>query len=161
MVLYRAAVVYPGVSSTYVEPLKLWAQQLPAPSSEVVHITVSDVTLLGKGLMHRCNQMLRLVHPAILAVRFRCPVVAVQALCRQSSRKLVRIPHESGTQVIDTKDLQHIWTADLGVSHVAPRKRLLEPLPFGVRVVSGKWWESLSACPIIPGCCHVVPTLPL
>ena len=42
-------VAYPGVPSTDLEPLKLWAQQLPAPSPEVVHITVSDVTLLGES----------------------------------------------------------------------------------------------------------------
>ena len=50
---------YPGVPLTNLEPLKLWAQQLPAPSPEVMHINVSDVTLLGKSWMHRCNQMLR------------------------------------------------------------------------------------------------------
>ena len=32
---------YPGVPSTDLEPLKLWAQQLRALSPEVVHITVS------------------------------------------------------------------------------------------------------------------------
>ena len=57
---------YPGVPSTDLEPLKLWAQQLPAPSPEVVHINVSDVTLLGKTWMHRCNQMLRQVHPVFV-----------------------------------------------------------------------------------------------
>ena len=65
-------------------------------------------------------------------------------------------PHEFGTRVHDTKDLQHGWTADLGVRQVAPKKELLEALPFGVRVLSGEWWESLSACPIIPEWCHVV-----
>ena len=120
--------------STDLEPLKLWAQQLPAPSPEVVHITVSYVTLLGKSWMHRCNQMLRLVHPAIHAVRFRFHVAAVQNLCQQSSRKLTGTPHEFGTRVIDTKNVQHGWTADLGVSHVAPKKGLLEPLPFAVGV---------------------------
>ena len=148
---------YPGVPSTDLEPLKLWAQQLPTPSPKVVHITVSDVTLLGKSWMHRCNQMLRLVHPAIRAVHFRFPVAAVQHLCQQSLGELIGTPHEFGTRVIDTKDLQHGWTADLGVSHVAPKKGLLEALPFGVGVVSGEWWESLSACPIIPEWCHVVP----
>ena len=148
---------YPGVPSTDLEPLKLWAQQLPAPSPEVVHINVTDVTLLGKSWMHRCNQMLRQVHPALRAVRFRFPVAAVQDLVQQSSGKLIGTPHEFGTRVHDTKDLQHGWTSDLGVSHVAPKKGLLEPLPFGVGVVSGEWWESLSACPIIPEWCHVVP----
>ena len=148
---------YPGVPSTDLEPLKLWAQQLPAPSPEVVHITVSDVTLLGKSWMHRCNQMLRPVHPAIRAVRFRFPMAAVQVLCRQSSGKLIGTPQEFGTRVMGTKDLQHGWTANLGVSHVAPKKGLLEALPFGVGVVSEEWWESLSACPIIPEWCHVVP----
>ena len=70
--------------STDLEALKLWAQQVPAPSPGVVHIIVSDVTLLGKSWMHRRNQMLRLVHPAIRAVRFRFLVVAVQDLCQQS-----------------------------------------------------------------------------
>ena len=148
---------YPGVPSTDLEPLKLWAQQLPAPSPEVVQITMSDVTLLGKSWMHQCNQMLRLVHPAIRAVRFRFPVAAVQDLCQQSSGKLIGTPHEFGTRVHDTKDLQHGWAADLGVSHVAPKKGLLEALPFGVGVVSGECWESLSACPIIPEWCRVVP----
>ena len=37
------------------------------------------------------------------------------------------------------------------------RKGLLEALPFGVGVVSGEWWESLSACSIHPESCHVVP----
>ena len=54
--------VYPGVPSTDIEPLKPWAQQLPAPSPEVAHITVSDVTLLGKSWMHRCYEMLRQLH---------------------------------------------------------------------------------------------------
>ena len=148
---------YPGVPSTDLEPLKLWAQQLPAPSLEVVHITVSDVPLLGKSWMQRHNQMLRLVHPAIRPVRFRFPVAAFQDLCQQSSRKLIGTPHEFGTWVHETKDLQHGWTADLGVSHVAPNKGLLEALPFGVGVVPGEWWESLSACPFIPDRCHVVP----
>ena len=143
--------------STDPEPLKLWAEQLPAPSPKVVHITVYNVTLLGKSWMHRRNQMLRLVHPAIRAVRFCFLVAAVQDLCQQSSRKLIRTPHEFGTRVIDTKDLQHGWTADLGVSNVAPKKGLLEALPFRVGMVSGEWWESLSACPIIPDRCHVVP----
>ena len=71
--------------STDLEPLKLWAQQLPAPSPEVVHITVSDATLLGKSWMHRGNQMLRQVHPAFRAVRFGFPVAAVQDLLQQSS----------------------------------------------------------------------------
>ena len=83
---------HPGLRSTDVEPLKLWAQQLPAPSPEVVHITVSDVTLLGKSWMHRCNQMLRLVHSAIHAIRFRFPVAAVQDLCQQSSGQLISTP---------------------------------------------------------------------
>ena len=69
----------PGVPLTDLEPLKLWAQQLPAPSPEVVHITVSDVTL-GKSWMHRCNQMLRHVHQALRAAHFRFPVAAVQDL---------------------------------------------------------------------------------
>ena len=148
---------YPGVPSTHLEFLKLWARQLPTPSPEVVHITVSDVTLLGKSWMHRCNQMLRLVHPAIRAVRFRFPVAAVQDLGQQSTGKLIGTPHEFGTRVIDTKDLQHGQTKDLGVSHVSPKKGLLDALPFEVGVVSGEWWESLSACPIIPEWCHVVP----
>ena len=97
--------------STDLEPLKLWAQQLPAPSPEVVHTTVSAMTFLGKSWMHRCNQMLRLVHPAIRAVRFRFPVAAVQDLCQLSSGKLIGTPHEFGTRVHDTKDLQHGWTA--------------------------------------------------
>ena len=141
---------YPGVPSTDLEPLKLWAQQPPAPSLEVVHITVSDVTLLGKSWMQRCNQMLRLVHAAIRNVRFRFAMAAVQDLCQQSSEKLIGTPQEFGTRVIGTKDRQHGWTADLGVRHVAPKRRLLEALPFGVGVVSREWWESLSACPIIP-----------
>ena len=148
---------YPGVPSTDLEPLKLWAQQLPSPSPEVVHITVSDVTLLKKISMHRHNQMLRQVHPALRAIRFHFPVAAVQDLCQQSLGKLIGTPQEFGTRVHDTKHLQHGWTADLGVSHVAPKKGLLEALPFGVGVVSGEWWESLSACPIIPEWCHVVP----
>ena len=148
---------YPGVPSTDVEPLKLWAQQLPAPSPEVVHIPVSDVTLLRKSWMHRRNQRLRLVHPAIRAVRFGFRVVVVQDLCEHSSGKRIGTRHGFRTRVIDTKDLQHGWTADLGVSHVAPKKGLLEALPFGVGVVSGEWSESLSACPIIPKWCHVVP----
>ena len=143
--------------STDLEPLKLWAQQLPAPSPEVVHIPVSDVTLLGKSWMHRRNQRLRQVHPALRAVRFRFPVAAVQDLVQQTSGKLIGTPHELGTRVHDTKDLQHGWNADLGVSHVALRKVLLEALPFGVGVVSREWWESLSACPIILEWCHVVP----
>ena len=144
---------YPGVPSTDEEPLK----RLPAPSPKVIHITVTDVTLLGKSCMHPCNQMLRHVHPALHAVRFRFPVAAVQDLLQQSSGKLIGTPHEFGTRVHDTKDLQHGWTADLGVSHVAPKKGLLEALPFRVGVVSGEWCESLSACPIIPKWCHVVP----
>ena len=112
----------------------------PAPSPEVVHITVSDVTLLGKSRMHRRNQMLRLVHPTIRAVHFRFPVAAVQDLCQQSSGQLIGTPHEFGTTVIHTKDLQQGRTADLGVSHVAPKKRLLEALPLGVGVVSGEWY---------------------
>ena len=107
--------------------------------------------------MHRCNQMLRQVHLALRAVRFRFPVAAVQDLVQQSSGKLIGTPHEFGTRVHDTKDLQHGWTTDLGVSHVAPKKKLLEALPFGVGVVLGERWESLSACPIIPEWCHVVP----
>ena len=83
---------YPGVPSTDLEPLKLWAQQLPAPSPQVVHITVSDVTLLGNSWMHRRNQMLRQVHPALRAVRFRFAVAAVQDLLRQSSGKLIGTP---------------------------------------------------------------------
>ena len=108
--------------STDLEPLKLWAQQLPAPSVEVVHINVSDVTLLGKSWMHRRNQMLRQVHPALCAIRFRFLVAAVQNLVQQSSGKLICAPHDFGTRVHDTKDLQHGLTSDLGVRHVAPRK---------------------------------------
>ena len=78
-------------------------------------------------------------------------------MCQQSRGKLIGTPHEFGTRVTETKDLQHGWNADLGVSHVAPKKGLLEALPFGVGVVSGEWWESLSVCPIIPEWCHVVP----
>ena len=48
-------------------------------------------------------------------------------------------------------------TVGLQMSHIAPKKGLLEALPFGVGVVSGEWWESLSACPILPERCHVVP----
>ena len=128
---------YPGVPSTDLATLKLWASQLPAPSPEVVHITVSDVALLGKSWMHRCNQMLGLVHPAIRALRLRFLVAADQNLCQQSSRKQIGTPNEFGTRVIDTKDLQHGWTAHLGVRHVAPKKGLLEVLPFGVGMVSG------------------------
>ena len=134
-------VAYLGVPSTDLEPLKLWAQQLPALSPKVVHITVSDVTLLGQSRMHRCNQMLRLVHPAIRTVRFRFAVAAVQDLCQQSAGKLIGTPHEFGTRVHDTKDLQHSSNADLGVSHIAFKKGLLEALPFGVGVVLGEWWE--------------------
>ena len=47
-------------------------------------------TLLRKSWIHRCNQMLRLVHPPIRAVRFRFLVAAVQDLCQQSSRKSSR-----------------------------------------------------------------------
>ena len=107
--------------------------------------------------MHQCNQMLRQVHPALRTVRFHFPVAAVQDLCPQSSGKLIGTPHEFGTRVHDTKDLEHGWTADLGVSHVAPKKGLLEALLLGVGVVLGEWWESLLACPIIPEWCHVVP----
>ena len=135
----------------------MWAQQLPAPSPEVVRITVSDVTLLGKSWTHRCNQMLQLVDPANCAVRFRFPVAAMRYLCQQSLGKLIDSPDEFGTRVFDTKDLQHGWTADVGVSHVAPKKGLLEALPFGLGVVSWEWWESLSACPIVPEWRHVVP----
>ena len=148
---------YPGVPSMDLEPLKFSAQQLPAPSPEVVHITMSDVTLLGKIWMHRRNQMLRQVHPALRAVRFRFPVAAVQDLLQQPSGKLIGTTHNLGTRVHDTKDLQHGCTADLGVGHVAPKKGLLEAVPFGVGVVLGEWWESLSACRIIPEWCHVVP----
>ena len=128
---------YPGVPLTDLEPLKPWAQQLPAPSPKMVHITVFDVTLLGKSRMHRRNQMLRHVHPALRAVRFRFPVAAVQDLLQRCSGKLIGTPHEFGTRVHDTKDLQHGWTAHLGVSHVAPKKGLLEALPFGVGGVRG------------------------
>ena len=61
------------------------------------------------------------MHPSIRVTRFRFPVAAVQDYCQQSSGKLIGIRHEFGTRVIDTKDLQHGWTADLGVSHVAPK----------------------------------------
>ena len=98
---------YPGVPLTDLEPLKLWAQQFLAPSPKVVHITVSDVTRLGKSWMHRCNQILCLVHPAIRAVRFRFRVAALQELCQQSSGKVIGTPHEFGTRVHRTKDLQH------------------------------------------------------
>ena len=137
--------------------LKLKAQQLPAPSPEVVHFTVSDVTLLAKSWMHQCNQMLRVVHLAIRAARFRFSVAAVQDLLQKSSEKLIGTPQEFGTRVIDTKDVQHGWTAHLGVSNVAAKKRLLDALPFRVGVVSREWWESLSPCPMIPQWCHVVP----
>ena len=130
------------------EPLKLWAQQLPAPSPEVVHTKMSDVTLLGKSWMYRCNKMMQSVHLTIHAVRFRFPVDALQDLCQLSTGKLTGTPLEFGTRVVDTTDLQHGWTANLGVTHMAARKGLLEALPFGVGVVSGEWWESLSACPI-------------
>ena len=83
----------PGVPSTDIEPLKLWAQQLPAPSPEVVHITVSHVNLLGKIWMHWRNQMLRQVYPALRAVRFCFRVAAVQDLVQQSSGKLIGTPH--------------------------------------------------------------------
>ena len=99
--------MYPGVPSTNLEPMKLWAQQLPAPYPEVVHITVSDVTFLGKSWMHRRNQMLRTVHPAIRALHFRFLVALVQNLCQQSSGKLIGTPHEFGTRAHDTKYLQH------------------------------------------------------
>ena len=46
-------VAYPGVPSQDLEPLKLWAHQLPAPSPEVVHIKMSDVTLRGKSWLYR------------------------------------------------------------------------------------------------------------
>ena len=143
--------------STDLEPLKLWGQQLPAPPPEVVHITVSDVTLFGKSCMHRCNQMLRHVHPALRAVRFRFPLAAVQDLLQQCSGKLIGTPHEFGTRVHDTKDLQHGWATDLGVCQVAPKKGLLEALPFGVGMVSVEWWESFLAFPISPKWCPVVP----
>ena len=55
--------------------------------------------------VHRCDPMLRLVHLAIRAVRFRFLVAAVQDLCQQSSGKLIGTPHEFGTRIIDTKDL--------------------------------------------------------
>ena len=147
--------------STELEPLKLWAQQLTAPSPEVVHFTVSDATLLGKSWMHG-HQILRHAHLALRVVRFRFPLVAVQDLCQQFSGKLIGTPHEFGTRVFgtrvhDTKDLQHGWTADLGVSHVAPKKGLLKAPPFGFGVVLGEWWESLSACPITAEWCRVVP----
>ena len=101
--------------------------------------------------------MLQMVHPTIRAVRFRFLVAAVQDLCQQSSGKRISTPHQSGTRVVDTKDLQHGWTVDLGVSHVAPKKGIFEALPFGVGVVSRERRESLSACPIILEWCHVVP----
>ena len=123
-------VVYPGVPSQDLEPLKLWAQQLPAPSPEVVHIKMSDLTLLGKSWMYLCNKMLRSVHPTIRAVRFRFLVDTVHDLCQLSTGKLTGTPLAT--------DLQHDWTANLGVTHVAARKGLLEALPFGVGVVSGE-----------------------
>ena len=71
--------------------------------------------------------------------------------------KVDRYPLEFGTRVVDTKDLQNGWTANLVVSHVAARNGFLEALPFGVGVVSGEWSKGISACPIHQGCCHVVP----
>ena len=41
--------VYPWVPSTHLEPLKMWDQQLPAPSPEVVHIPSSDVPFLERA----------------------------------------------------------------------------------------------------------------
>ena len=107
--------------------------------------------------MYRCNKMVRLVHPTIRAVRFCFPVDVVHDLCHLSTAKLTGTPLEFGTRVVDTTDLQQGWTANLGVTHVAASKGLLERPPFGVRVVSGEWWKSLSACPIHPEWCHVVP----
>ena len=152
---------YRGVPSTDLDPLKLWAQQLPAPSPEVVRITVSDVTLLGKSRMHQSNQMLH--HGAssyscrTLPLPCGCCATFVSAVLKKADRYP---PTSSGhglltPKICSTAGLQ-ILSAN-GVSQVAPKKGLLEALPFGVAVVSGEWWESLSACPIIPEWCHVVP----
>ena len=82
---------------------------------------------------------------------------ALHNLCQLSTRKLTGTPLELGTRLGDTKDLQHAWTANLGVTHLAARIGLHEALPFEVGVVSGEWRESLSACPIQRECYHVVP----
>ena len=84
------------------------------------------------------------------ASNYSCRTLPLSCGCCPRFVSAVLSPHEFGTRLIDTKDLQHGWTADLGVSHVGPKKGLLEALPFGVGVVSGEWWESTSACPIIP-----------
>ena len=143
-------VAYAGVPSQDLEPLKLWVQQLPAPSPEVVHTKMSDVTLREKSWMYRCNKMLRQVHPTIRVVWFRYLVDAVQDLCQPSTRKMSGTHLGYGTRVVDTAYLQDGWTANVGVTHVAARKELLEDLPFGVGVVRGEWWESLSAGHIHP-----------
>ena len=125
---------YPGPPSTDLEPLKLWAQQLPAPSPQMVHITVSDLTLRGKSWMHGRNQMLRLVHPAIRVVRFRFPVAALQDLCQQSSGKLIGTPTSSGhgfmtPKICSTAGLQILVSAMLH-----PRRDSLRPW------LSGSGW---------------------
>ena len=75
--------------------------------------------------------MLRLVHPTTCAVQFRFPMDAVRDLCRLSKAQLTGTPLEFGTRVVDATGLQHGWTANLGVTHMATRKGLLEALPFG------------------------------
>ena len=95
--------VYPGVPSQDLEPLKLWAQQLPVLSLEEVHIKMSDVTLVRKSWMYHCDKMLRCVHPTMRAVPFLFPADIVQQLCQLSTRKLSATPLEFDTWVVLTR----------------------------------------------------------
>ena len=82
---------YTGVPTEDLQPLAMWARQLPSPP-DVVHINVVDVTLLGKGWMHRVNNKLRPVHPSLRAIGFRFPVDAVHDLCKQATGNLDTSP---------------------------------------------------------------------
>ena len=81
----------------------------------------------------------------------------VSKICVSNPQESSSVPPRSSGHGLLTPKICSTATADLSVSHAAPKKGLLEALPFGLGVVSGERSKNLSACPIVPEWCHVVP----
>ena len=147
---------YIAVPAEDVQPLAMWAQQLPPPP-DVVHINVDHATPLGKGWMYRVNNKLRSVHPCLRAIRFCFPVDAVHDFCQLATGKLDTSRRLFGLEIVDTSDLQYGYTADVGVTEVPLNNGTLPHLPYTMGVVNGECWETLRVCPIVREWTHVVP----
>ena len=139
-----------GKIASNLSPLKRWAEDLSPHSPELIHIRVSDKTLMGKKWMAHANQVLRLAKRNLLAIRFRFLEEVVVDLPRQAAGKVVGGARELAVDLIDTGDSEYGYTADLGLDEVNRKKEVLQLLPYTVNAVDGDRREALGTCNITP-----------